>query len=392
MQALRSRLGLRIFLSYLAVIFASASVLALSVTLALPGAFDRHIAGMGDMMGMMGMMGEQHDMGSLFQGFRDGVYEALILATMAAIAVAIAVSLIITRQIIAPIKALSQASHRIAAGSYAERVKLAGKHPDHLDELGQLAWDFNRMAEHLEHDETLRRQLIGDVSHELRTPLTAIKGSLEALLDGVLPSEPETFEQIHQEAERLQRIVNDLQELSQVEAGAYRLDLRSLAVADLIAIVVTRLEHQFGEKAVTLVVNIPDELPLVSGDSDRLIQVLTNLVGNGLQYTQAGGRVMIQANQSGDDVHIQVSDTGIGIPVEHLPHLFTRFYRVDKSRSRGGGGSGIGLTIARHLIEAHGGRIWADSQGSGYGSTFTFTLPIAAQWLENQLANPSAQP
>jgi signal transduction histidine kinase len=392
MHALRSRLGLRIFLSYLAVIFASASVLALSVTLALPGAFDRHIAGMGDMMGMMGMMGEQHDMGGLFQGFRDGVYEALILATMAAIAVAVVVSLLITRQIIAPIKALSQASHRIAAGSYAERVKLTGKHPDQLDELGQLAWDFNRMAEHLEHDETLRRQLIGDVSHELRTPLTAIKGSLEALLDGVLPSEPETFEQIHQEAERLQRIVNDLQELSQVEAGAYRLDLRSLAMADLIAIVVTRLERQFGEKAVTLVANIPDELPPVTGDSDRLIQVLTNLVGNGLQYTQAGGRVMIQAHQSGDDVHIQITDTGIGIPVEHLPYLFTRFYRVDKSRSRGGGGSGIGLTIARHLIEAHGGRIWADSQGSGYGSTFTFTLPIAAQWRENQPAHPSAQP
>lgn len=389
MQAIRSRLGFRIFLSNLAVIFTGASVLAISVTLVLPGAFNRHMAGMGDMLGMMGMMGDQHDMGSLFQGFRDGVYEALILATMAAIAAAIVVSLLITRQIIAPIKALSRASHRIAAGSYAERVKLGGKHLDQLDELGQLAWDFNRMAEHLEHDETLRRQLIGDVSHELRTPLTAIKGSLEALLDGVLPSEPETFEQIHREAERLQHIVNDLQELSQVEAGAYRLDLHSLAVADLVAIVTTRLERQFGEKAVTLVIDIPDELPPVAGDSDRLVQVLTNLVGNGLQYTQAGDQVMIQARRSGDDVCIQVSDTGIGIPVEHLPHLFTRFYRVDKSRSRGGGGSGIGLTIARHLIEAHGGHIWADSQGPGHGSTFTFTLPVAAQRLENQPPNPT---
>ncbi|MEN4042082.1 MAG: HAMP domain-containing protein, partial [Anaerolineaceae bacterium] len=211
MQMIRSRLGFKIFLSYLVVILVGVVVLSFSVSLVLPGAFDRHMAGMS---GMMGMMGGDHGMDSLFQGFRSGVYDALKLATLAASAVAILASLFITRQIVAPIRALSQASRRIAAGHYTERVQLADGDPARVDELGQLAQDFNRMAENLEHTEALRRQLIGDVSHELRTPLTAIKGSMEALIDGVLPAEPETFEHIFQEADRLQRLVNDLQELS----------------------------------------------------------------------------------------------------------------------------------------------------------------------------------
>ncbi|HEX7620482.1 MAG TPA: ATP-binding protein, partial [Anaerolineales bacterium] len=246
------------------------------------------------------------------------------------------------------------------------------------DELGQLANSFNQMAEKLEQVEAMRRQLIGDVSHELRTPLTAIKGSMEGLMDGVLPGTVGTYQQIHQEAGRLARLVDDLQELSRVEAGAYPLDVRPVALSTLAQSTLKRFAAQALAKRVELRSDLPADLPIVLADQDRITQVLTNLVGNALQYTPEGGQVTIQSRRRQDEIHISVVDTGIGIPAEHLPHLFTRFYRVDKSRSRqAGGGSGIGLTIARHLVEAHGGRIWAESGGEGQGSTFSFTLKVA---------------
>jgi signal transduction histidine kinase len=220
--------------------------------------------------------------------------------------------------------------------------------------------------------------LIGDVSHELRTPLTAIKGSMEALIDGVLPAEPETFEQIYQEADRLQRLVNDLQELSRVESGAFKLDLQPLFLADLLKTVTIRLDRQYAEKGVRLEIDIPSDLAEIMADADRLSQVLFNLVGNALQYTPAGGQVTVAVRRQGGEVQVSVKDTGIGIAAEHLPHVFDRFYRADLSRARVSGGSGIGLTIAKHLVEAHGGRIWAESLGEGKGSTFVFTLPVAS--------------
>jgi two-component system sensor histidine kinase BaeS len=272
-----------------------------------------------------------------------------------------------------------RASQRIAAGHYDERVRVPGDPAaGEVDELAQLALSFNRMAADLAQTEAMRRQLIGDVAHELRTPLTTIKGTAEGLLDGVLPPDAETFHHIQQEADRLQRLVRDLQELSRVEAGAYELDRRPTDPADLIRAVVDRLGRQFEDKGVALETDLPGDLPPVLADEDRVGQVLLNLVGNALQYTPEGGQVRITARREGDAVAIAVRDTGIGIPPEHLPNLFTRFYRVDKSRSRAGGGSGIGLTIARHLVEAHGGTIRAESAGSGLGSVFTFTLPVAS--------------
>jgi len=200
---------------------------------------------------------------------------------------------------------------------------------------------------------------------------------MEGLMDGVLPAAAETFQQIHQEADRLSRLVDDLQELSRVEARAYELDLQAVDVAALVGTVLRRLGQQFEAKGVGLTPSLPAELPPVLADSDRIIQVLTNLVGNALQYTPCGGQATIRAGRHGNEVHLAVADTGVGIPAEHLAHIFTRFYRVDKSRSRAGGGSGVGLTIARHLVEAHGGRIWAESEGEGQGSTFSFSLPLA---------------
>lgn len=369
---LRTHLGAKIFFSYLVIIFLGVTVLILASQFVLPSAFNRHMGNMMGNGGMMGMMGND-PMSQLYADFRASFNEALLYAALAATCAALALSYLFSRSVVAPVLAMSRATQRIADGRYDERVQVIG-----ADELAQLAIRFNRMAEKLSQVEAMRRRLIGDVSHELRTPLTAIKGSMEGLMDGVLPANDETFQQIRAEADRLNRLVDDLQELSRVEARAYPLDIRSLDVSSLMQTVTKRLAPQAESKRISLNLELAPDLPPLLADEDRVIQILTNLTGNALQYTPEGGRVTISATRVGDEVQISVRDTGMGIPAEHLPHIFDRFYRVDKSRSRQeGGGSGIGLTIARALVEGHGGRIWVESEGKEKGSRFTFTLQIA---------------
>lgn len=371
---IRRRLALKFFISYLIVVLVGAAVLATAATLVVPRAFSRHLGPMNSLL-------ERVQIGAaaaLFANFRASFFEALALASLAALLAAVLVSLLVSRQVVAPVQAMMHASQRIAEGHFDERVRVSGNlSTDELDELAQLALSFNQMAARLKRTETVRRELIADVTHELRTPLATIKGSLEGLMDGVLPGSPQTYQQIYLEADRLQRLVDDLQELSRVEAGAYELNRRAVPVAHLVKTAVTRLSRQFQDKGVALETLVPPGLADVLVDEDRIGQVLLNLVGNALQYTPQGGRVQIAAEPRREEVAMIVADTGIGIPPEHLQHVFTRFYRVDKSRSRARGGSGIGLTIARYLVEAHGGRIWVESPGPGSGSTFTFTLPLA---------------
>jgi len=366
----RRHLGAKIFFSYLVVIVLGVVVLIMASQFVLPSAFSRHMLGMGM---NSGMMGGQDAMSQLYLDFRSSFNEALIYAALAAMIAALALSLLFSRSVVAPVLAMSQATQRIADGRYDERVQVVGS-----DELAGLALRFNQMAEKLDQVEAMRRRLIGDVSHELRTPLTAIKGSMEGLMDGVLPANDETYQQIHTEADRLDRLVDDLQELSRVEAHAYQLDLHPVDISSIVQTVTKRLASQAESERVSLDFEQDPDLPPVLADEDRAFQVLTNLTGNALQYTPAGGRVTIAAKKLNDEVQFSVRDTGVGIPPEHLSHIFDRFYRVDKSRSRqAGGGSGIGLTIARALVEAQGGRIWVESAGEGKGSTFHFTLMIA---------------
>lgn len=369
----RRHLGVKIFFSYLVIIVLGVTVLILASQFILPGAFNRHMGMMGGGMMNGGMMGGQDSMSQLYVDFRASFNEALLYAALTATIAALALSFLFSRSVVAPVLAMSHATQRIADGRYDERLQVTG-----TDELAQLATRFNQMAERLDQVESMRRRLIGDVSHELRTPLTAIKGSMEGLMDGVLPANEETFQQIHFEADRLNHLVDDLQELSRIEARADQLDLRPLDVSSLVQTVTKRLAPQAQSKRIALDFDLTPVLPPVLVDEDRAVQILTNLTGNALQYTSEGGRITISAKRISDEIQISVSDTGVGIPPEHLPHIFDRFYRVDKSRSRqAGGGSGIGLTIARALVEANGGRIWAESAGVGDGSAFTFTLPIA---------------
>jgi len=368
----------KLFLSYLAILLVGVLVLLVAVQLSAPAAYSRH------MMDEMPGMGSGRGMGPGGAGlanFRASLFEALGYALLAALVVALLVSYYFSRRIVSPLEKMAAASQRIAAGHYDERVNIEGS-----DELAQLGQRFNQMTKKLESTETMRRRLIGDVSHELRTPLTAIKGYMEGLIDGVLPASAETFEQVHREADRLGRLVDDLQELSRVEAGAFSLDVHPVHLPDLVQTTVKRLSPAYEKKDVKLHWNLPADLPRVLADEDRLVQVLTNLLGNALMYTPASGAVTVTAAQTGGEMRVTVSDTGLGIPAESLPHIFDRFYRVDQSRSRGaGGGSGIGLTIAKALVEAQGGKIWAESAGEGQGSAFIFTVRLSdslayAQW------------
>ena len=372
MNYLRNHLGAKLLLSYLFVIVVGVFVLVIASQWTLPTAFNRHMNGVG--FGMMHGQGAGGGMmQDLYSGYRASFNEALTYAALAASVVAVIVGIMLSRRVIAPVRAMMNASQRIAEGSYEERVQVQS-----ADELGQLAVRFNQMAEKLEQVESMRRRLIGDVSHELRTPLTAIKGSMEGLMDGVLPATHETYQQIHSEADRLNRLVDDLQELSRVEARAYQLDVRPVDVPSIVQTVSKRLASQFEAKRIALDLDLPADLPRLLADEDRTVQVLTNLVANAIQHTAVDGKVMISAVRVNDEVEISVRDNGIGIPSEHLAHIFDRFYRVDKSRSRRtGGGSGIGLTIAKHFVEAMGGRLWAESDGESKGSVFTFTLPVA---------------
>ncbi len=377
----RTHLAWKMFATYLVVVLVGVVVLATATSLSIPASFNQHMLGMSGMMGgNNSMMGNQGAMNAVFQGYRDAVTEAITLAAGAALVAALLASLLISRQVVGPIQKMRTISQRVAEGEYGERLAVSGNlAADQLDELNQLALSFNQMADRLEKTEEMRRRLIGDVTHELRTPLTAIKGYMEGLLDGVLPAGPETFQQVYTEADRLQRLVNDLQELSRVEAGAYQLKIEPVSVDTLIEKVVSHLGRQFEEKGIALLTDLPGGLPEVLADPDRLLQVLTNLVGNALQYTPSGGRVTFQAARGKNEVVLTVADTGIGIQAEHLPHIFDRFYRTDASRARANGGSGIGLTIAQALVKAHHGRIWVESAGEGKGSSFHVSLPAASK-------------
>ncbi len=362
---MRRSLGTQVFLSYLVVLLVGLAVLTAALGLLGPPHVARRIEGAGPRFGGPPAT-------NIERLLRTGIADALVIAGIAAIIAAGALSVYVTRRIVLPVAALAAASRRLAKGHYDERVPVQG-----TDELGALADSFNTMAEALEQTENRRRALLADVAHELRTPLSGIKGYMEGLSDGVLEAVPETYARVAVEVDRLQRLVTDLEELSRLDAGVLPLNRQSVPVSRIVEAVVERLRPQADAQGLVLEVVAPATLPHVSVDVDRIEQVLQNLVGNAIQYTPRPGRIKVRARPDGPWVRIEVEDTGVGIAPEHLPHIFERFFRVDRSRARSGGGSGLGLTIARYLVEAHGGSIQAASPGPGRGSTFTFTLPTA---------------
>ncbi len=222
--------------------------------------------------------------------------------------------------------------------------------------------------------ETVRRDFISNISHELRTPLASLKALTETLLDGALDDPPAArrfTNQIEVEVDALTQMVTELLELSRIEAGRLSLDLQPAAPCDLLFSAARRMQVQAERAGLFLHVECRDDLPKVRIDSQRIEQVLVNLIHNAVKFTHGGGEILLEAEAGPGEVRFAVKDTGIGIPAESLPRIFERFYRVDKSRT--GGGTGLGLSIAKHIIEAHGGRLWAEST-EGKGSTFIFAV------------------
>ena len=227
--------------------------------------------------------------------------------------------------------------------------------------------------------ERVRRDFVANVSHEFKTPLTAIQGFAETLLAGALEDRRNNrrfLEIIRDHAMRLGRLTDDLLKLSLIEAGKLELDIQPIALADLVAACVETSRFQANQKQLVLEVECPSQLPRVEGDSGRLREVLQNLLDNAVQYTPAGGRILVSAALQDQRMVITVADTGIGIPEAEQGRIFERFYRVDAARSREAGGTGLGLAIAKHIVEAYGGRIWVES-AVGRGSSFHFSIPLA---------------
>ncbi|MBU2603058.1 MAG: HAMP domain-containing histidine kinase [Actinobacteria bacterium] len=390
------KLRWKLFLAFLAVIAVVIAVVAVLVRRVSVGAVSSHMDGMMTGGGMMGGM-----MTDLEQAVSVGVTEALLVGALAGLVVAAVVSYVVSGYFIRTIGVMAGAARRIADGEYGQRVSHSAD-----DEIGEFADAFNEMAAQLDDTERVRRELLATISHELRTPLTSIQGYMEGLMDGVVPEEPETYQLVHREAARLSRLVADLERVSRVEAGAERIVLEVVNVAKILTEVADRLRPQFEQKPLALAIEVAGGTPPVLADDDKLVQSLMNVAVNAFKFTPPGGRVVFRGSTvqpgsltcppiperavralaaSGTPmVLLQVQDDGIGIPEEDLPHVFERFYRVDKSRSSAGGGLGIGLAVTRGLIEQMGGVVWVMSgsaleadPGMAPGTTVSILLPSA---------------
>jgi len=301
------------------------------------------------------------------------VSEALLWAGLAAGGAGIVAVGLIARRTLSPVRTLSTAVERLGRGDLAQRVD-----PSAEDEVGRLGHAFNRMAADLELAERQRRGLMADVAHELRTPLSNIRGYVEAMRDGVAERDDGTLDILHQQIAHLTRLVEDLRLLALAEAGELALHPRPESMDALLRSVADAFGPRAAGKGVTVHCEAAAELPPVSMDRGRVEQVLHNLVENAVTHTPEGGAVTLSAALADVGfVRVSVADAGPGMERDALNAVFERFYRLDPSRARATGGAGLGLTIAKQIIEAQGGRIWAESE-PGQGSTFLFELPLSS--------------
>jgi signal transduction histidine kinase len=304
------------------------------------------------------------------QEFLNQVNRSLLLAGLVAGLIALLLGFVLFRQITAPLNALAAASNKIAAGDLKARAGVRGE-----DEIAQVGRAFDAMADNLARSETARRNMLADVAHELRNPIGVIQSHLEAMLDGVFPTSPEQIASLHDETMLLGRLVDDLRALALADAGQLSLTRQMTDLRALVSKTVEAFQAQATETQITLTSDLAENIPPVNLDPERIAQVLRNLLSNALRYTPGGSAVTVNLVKSGNAARVEVSDTGPGIPADALPHVFERFWRGDKSRSRAQGGAGLGLAIAKQWITAHNGQIEVESQ-AGQGTSFWFTLPL----------------
>ena len=295
---------------------------------------------------------------------------SLLLTGIAAAVGGILLISLVSRRALSSIRGLNVAASALGSGDLSQRVPATGR-----DEVSELGRAFNSMAEGLENAGRQRRNMTAAVAHELRTPLSNVQGYVEALRDGLLEPDAATLNTIHEQVLYLSRLVEDLKLLAETEADDFRLRREPGSLGEVLRSSVDAFRPRADAKGVSVSLALPSETPVLAFDGTRIAQVVGNLLENAIRHTESGGRVAVSMEVEGSSAVVAVADDGEGMPPEELPYIFERFYRTDPSRARSTGGAGLGLTIARQLVEAHGGSIRAESSAE-VGSRFSFELPL----------------
>ena len=353
----------RLLVAQALVLFAGALTSWLVATAVGPSIFRTHVR-------MAGVAHTAAESEHVNEAFATALLISLVVALLTSVILALAVMWYFTRRIQRSIALVTSSATEIAHGNYGLRVPT----PELGREFDTLAETFNELAQRLDNVETIRRRMLGDLAHEMRTPLATLDAHLEALEDGVRELDQPTLAVLHASSHRLGRLAEDITAVSMAQEGAIEIRPVVTAPRQLTAAAVRAASDRYDAKGVTLTEDVTADLQ-VNVDPERMAQILGNLLDNALRHTPTGGDVRLTSRTVGKEVAFIVTDTGEGIAPEHLRYLFYRFYRVDTARSRDRGGSGIGLTVTKALVQAHGGRISAQSAGPGHGATFTITLP-----------------
>ena len=301
--------------------------------------------------------------------FIDRTNRILLYGALIGAVIALLLGIFLSRTLTRPIRELTRATHAVSEGDLSQQVPVRSN-----DELGELAKAFNKMSSELSRSVNTRKQMTADIAHELRTPLSLILGHAEAVHDGVLPPSRENFEIIREEAERLEHLVNDLRILSLADAGELSINPQTVEPERLLQEVAAIYQYQTQRKNITLDLDITSPLSNIEVDPGRMTQVLTNILDNALRHTPEGGRILLSAKDTNDQVELAIEDSGPGLKAEDIDRIFDRFYRTDSSRQREDGGSGLGLAIARSIVQAHGGQLSAESE-EGKGLKVIVRLP-----------------
>ena len=302
--------------------------------------------------------------------FLERTNQALLYAVLGAMAVALLIGFVLARTLIRPIQALTLAAQNIAQGDLEQEVDVHSN-----DELGKLAASFNRMSQEVARVNLQRKQMTADIAHDLRTPLTVIAGYIESMMDGILQPTPERLSLIYTEIERLQNLVGDLKMLSQVDAGELSLHPQPISPKVLLERAASPFSHRAQQQEITISVLADENLPDVSVDEARMMQVFGNLITNSLRYTNAGGKITLTASIIETKIRLSIIDTGSGISAKELPFIFDRFHRADESRYAEEGETGLGLAIVKALVESHAGIVSAESI-LGNGTSIHIMLPL----------------
>ncbi|MBZ0157135.1 MAG: HAMP domain-containing protein [Alphaproteobacteria bacterium] len=331
----------------------------------------------GRIIGYLGLLPPKHFLSPQQLQFLKQQKLALVLAAAGVVLTAALFAFPLANRLVRPVRAIATATHELASGTYAIRVPVSSS-----DELGQLARDFNAMALTLERNEKARRQWVADISHELRTPLAVLQGEIEALLEGIRRTTPETIRSLHTEVLRLHRLVNDLYQLSLSDLGTQTYRKEDLDLVEPLRDSAGIYRAEFVRKGITLTtdISLKNEKVIVFADRERLNQLFGNLLDNSLKYTDSGGELVVSLTCCGNHATIDFQDSAPGVQENELDRLFDRFYRVEGSRSRASGGAGLGLAICRNIIEAHEGTISAHPSPSG-GVMIRIILPVAGRCL-----------